>query len=123
MFKNIVLIGIGGATGSILRYGMTLLFASMHLSGNTATFITNLAGSFCMGLLVSTCEQSPWLMMATIGLCGGFTTFSTFSMQSLTFLQEGKYGAALMYILGTVILGIALAAAGWYLGHLVIRKI
>lgn len=44
-------------------------------------------------------------------------------MQSLTFLQEGKYGAALMYILGTVILGIALAAAGWYLGHLVIRKI
>ena len=117
MIKNILLVGIGGALGAMLRYAVTLLCNAVSWSGNIGTFIVNVAGSFAMGLLVSCFEQSPLLLMATVGICGGFTTFSTFSMQSVTLLQQGKYGAAAIYIFGTVLVCIAFAALGCYLGQ------
>jgi len=117
MIRNILLVGLGGAVGAIMRYCITLAFTTLNWSTNIGTFLTNIIGSFCMGLLVSSCSQSPWLLMATVGICGGFTTFSTFSMQSVNLLQSGKYGAALLYIAGTVLLCVAFAAAGWYVGQ------
>jgi len=116
MIRNILLVGLGGAIGAMMRYGVTLLFTALHWSTNVGTCLTNIIGSFCMGLLVSACSQSPWLLMATVGICGGFTTFSTFSMQSVTLLQQGKYGPAAVYILGTVVLCLAFAFAGYWLG-------
>jgi len=115
-FLLTILVGLGGAIGAMMRYGITLLFSAMNWSSNLGTCLTNIFGSFCMGLLVSACSQSPFLLMATVGICGGFTTFSTFSMQSVTLLQQGKYGPAAIYILGTVILCIAFAFAGCWIG-------
>ena len=117
MIKNILLVGLGGAIGAMLRYGVTLLCNAINWSTNLGTFLVNIIGSFVMGLLVSCCGQSPWLLMATVGICGGFTTFSTFSMQSVTLLQQGKYSMAALYILGTVIVCIAFAAIGCYVGQ------
>ena len=117
MIKNILLVGLGGAIGAMLRYGVTLLCNAINWSTNLGTFLVNIIGSFAMGLLVSCCGGSPWLLMATVGICGGFTTFSTFSMQSVTLLQQGKYGMAALYILGTVIVCIAFAAIGCYVGQ------
>ena len=91
MIKNFIAAGIGGAIGAMLRYGMTVLSIHMHWSSNLSTFLVNIIGSFVMGLLVSGYEQGTWMMMATVGLCGGFTTFSTFSVQSVSLLQEGKW--------------------------------
>jgi len=115
MIRNILIVGLGGAIGAMMRYGVTLLFTALHWSANIGTCLTNTIGSFCMGLLVSACGQSPWLLMATIGICGGFTTFSTFSIQSMTLLQQGKYGSAAVYILGTVFFCIAFTLAGYCL--------
>ncbi len=112
MIKNILLVGLGGATGAMLRYGITLLFTFLHWSANVGTLLTNVIGSFIMGMLVSMFQQSPMLLFATVGLCGGFTTFSTFSMQSVTLLQQGRYGAAALYMLGTMALCIICAALG-----------
>ena len=119
MIRNILLVGLGGAAGAMLRYGITLVFTFMHWSTNIGTLLTNVIGSFVMGMLVSAFEQSPMLLFATVGLCGGFTTFSTFSMQSVTLLQQGRYGAASLYIFGTMLLCVGCAA----LGCIVARKL
>lgn len=113
MFRNFILVGLGGAVGAMLRYGVTLLFAAFQWSGNIGTFLTNVAGSFVMGFLVAFCSQSPWTLMLATGLCGGFTTFSTFSVQAVTLLQQGRYAAASAYITGTVLCCILFAGLGY----------
>ncbi len=117
MTKNFIAVGIGGAIGAMLRYGMTVLGIHLHWSSNLSTFLVNVIGSFVMGLLVSGCGQGTWMMMATVGLCGGFTTFSTFSVQSVSLLQEGKWGQAFLYILGSVLVCILMAWIGCFVGQ------
>ena len=117
MIKNFIAAGIGGAIGAMLRYGMTVLGIHMHWSSNIPTFLVNIVGSFVMGLFVSGYEQGTLMMMATVGLCGGFTTFSTFSVQSVTLLQEGKWGQAALYILGTLFVCIFMAWLGCIVGQ------
>ena len=119
MIRNILIVGLGGAIGAMMRYGVTLLCNAIHWSSNLGTFLVNIIGSFAMGLLVGWSEtnstQTSWLLMATVGICGGFTTFSTFSMQSVSLLQQGKYTLALLYILGTVLVCIVMAAIGYWI--------
>ena len=116
MLKNFLAAGAGGALGAMLRYGMTVLGAHLHWSSNLPTFLVNIIGSFIMGMLVSSCEQGTWLLMATVGICGGFTTFSTFSMQSVNMLQEGKWGQAAIYIFGTLAVCLLVAWLGCLAG-------
>lgn len=117
MLKNFLAVGAGGAIGAMLRYGMTVLGAWLHLSSNISTFLVNVIGSFVMGMLVSCCEQGTWLLLATVGLCGGFTTFSTFSMQSVSLIGEGKWAQACLYIFLTVALCILMAWLGCLAGQ------
>ena len=114
---NFLMVGLGGAAGSMLRYGMTLLCSALSLSGNVATFVVNILGSFLLGLFTGCCREGSLLLLLTVGLCGGFTTFSTFSMQNVRMLQEGRIGTALIYILATIIVCIAMAWLGYRLGQ------
>ena len=119
MIKNFLYIALGGAVGSVLRYAISLLFRNTQ-NFPWATFIVNLLGSFLIGLIFgyisknSTISTSTTLFL-TVGLCGGFTTFSTFSKESLQLIQIGNYWGASFYIAGSVILGILLAAFGYFL--------
>ncbi|ULQ57371.1 fluoride efflux transporter CrcB [Flavihumibacter rivuli] len=117
MLRNFLLVGLGGMTGSVLRYAFSLLF-----KGSTfpiATFTVNLAGSFAIGLVMayfsrnSGTDQSLRLLLAT-GLCGGFTTFSTFSLENLQLLKDGQYSTALLYIAASLVVGIAATAFGFF---------
>ena len=117
MIKDFIAIGAGGAVGAMLRYGMTVLGVHLHWSSNLPTFLVNVVGSFVMGILISSCGQGTLMMMLTVGLCGGFTTFSTFSMQSLTLMQDGKWGQAALFILGTLIVCIMMAWIGCLVGQ------
>lgn len=117
MIRNFLAVGAGGAIGAMLRYGLTVLGMYLHWPANLSTFVVNALGSFVMGLLVGGCEQGTWMLMATVGVCGGFTTFSTFSMQSVRLLQDGKWAEALLYIPGTLILCILMAWLGFTLGQ------
>ena len=114
---NFLMVGLGGAAGSILRYGMTLLCSALNLSGNVATFGVNILGSFLIGLFSSCCREGSLLLLLTVGLCGGFTTFSTFSFQNVRMLQEGRIGAASIYIVATVIVCVAMAWLGYRLSQ------
>ena len=114
---NFLMVGLGGAAGSMLRYGMTLLCSALNLSGNVATFGVNIFGSFLIGLFSGCCREGSLLLLLTVGLCGGFTTFSTFSFQNVRMLQEGRIGAASIYIVVTVIVCVAMAWLGYRLSQ------
>lgn len=117
MLRNFLLVGLGGAAGCMLRYATTLLTSRMHGSALWATLAVNILGSMLMGWLVAQGVQgSRWMTFATVGLCGGFTTFSTFSMQSVTLLERGRYGMAAVYIVGTLLLCLLCCWVGYRLG-------
>lgn len=116
MFKNILIVGLGGAAGSILRYLATLAGNALHCASWIATLSVNGIGSFLIGLFMAACTSGDWRLMLTVGLCGGFTTYSTFSAQSLEMLRSGNYLNAGAYTLGTVILCLLFVWAGMYVG-------
>jgi CrcB protein len=116
MFKNILLIGIGGAIGSVLRY----LFSQMIKSASfpLATFTVNIIGSFLIGIIIAlsikhSAFNSQWKIFLATGLCGGFTTFSSFSFENLQLIQEGKWLTSLIYIAGSILLGIIATGIGY----------
>ena len=108
---DFLIVGLGGAAGSMMRYGVTLGWP-----GTFATMSVNIAGSFVIGCLTAFLTDSSALLFLTIGLCGGFTTFSTFSMQSVRLFQDGKFFPLILYVAGTVVLCIVLACLGYILG-------
>ena len=116
MFKNILIVGLGGAAGSILRYLATLAGNALHCASWIATLSVNSTGSFLIGLFMAACTSGDWKLMLTVGLCGGFTTYSTFSAQSLEMLRSGNFLNAGAYILGTVVLCLLFVWAGMYVG-------
>ena len=116
MLKNILIVGLGGAAGSILRYLATLAGNALHCASWTATLSVNGIGSFLIGLFMAACTSGDWRLMLTVGLCGGFTTYSTFSAQALEMLRSGNYLNAGAYILGTVVLCLLFVWAGMYVG-------
>ena len=120
-------VAIGGAIGALARYGMSLLMAAAD--GHKfplATMSVNVLGSFAMGVLfVLVVEKSllpdsvrPVLM---IGFLGAFTTFSTFSLDTLSLWQNGDLFLALLYALGTVVLCLAAISVAVWLTSLVLN--
>lgn len=115
---NILAVGLGGALGSMLRYGLTLIWALAGWSGTFSTLCANVVGSFAIGVLSGRLSEGTLMLLLTVGLCGGFTTFSTFSLQTVKFFQEGRIGAGVLYVAASVIACILFAALGWWIsGH------
>ena len=117
MLKNFLFVALGGALGASLRYGVALLGTYLGSSSQVVTFLINIVGSFLLGFLTAMTPSGSLMMFAAIGVCGSFTTFSTYSVHSVALLQEGRYGAAVVYIIGTVILCLILAWAGLIVGQ------
>jgi len=119
MIKTLTLIFIGGGVGSILRYLVNIwcadINARMHYP--VGTFIANIAGCFIIGFLTAlfakyATASNDVKTMLTVGLCGGFTTFSTFSNESLGMLRSGNITMFALYIGLSITLGILAALAG-----------
>lgn len=119
MWKNILLVGAGSFVGGVLRYAMSLL---MKYSGGFpwATFTVNLLGCLAIGLLWGLfCRYSnvpqQLVLFLSVGFCGGFTTFSTFSKESLQLLQSGNWMCLALYVVGSIVLGLLLVATGYHI--------
>ena len=116
---GIALIAAAGAAGVLARYGISTAFHGDALPW--ATVAINVAGSFALGVLVSSHTFSPDVRtVAGVGFLGGFTTFSTFSVQMFLDFEAGEPGRALVYCAASVLLGLGAAACGYYLGRAVL---
>ena len=118
MIRELIAVGFGGAAGSIVRY----LLSGGSLAGQTllgvpaGTFTVNAAGSLLIGILLeaTSSETLGWLLI--VGFCGGFTTFSTFSADTVRLLRAGCYNAAAIYVALSVAVCIVFAALGMWIG-------
>lgn len=110
---------LGGACGTACRYGLSLLI-NVWLGPRAfpwATFVINVTGSFLIGLVTElhhaqVFSSTTWRLALVTGLLGGFTTFSAFSLENLQLLRSGAVGDALMYAVGSVVLGVTAAWLG-----------
>lgn len=100
----------GGALGSLARFGTGLLLARSD-GFPIGTLVVNVFGSFLIGVFARVFvppDQDHLLRLAlTTGFCGGFTTFSTFSAETITLLQQGKAGRAMLYVALSLTMGLA----------------
>ena len=114
---SVLLLAIGGVAGVLARYGISR--ATLHSDALIwSTVAINVVGSFFLGLLVGTTWLSRDLRDAVgIGFLGGFTTFSTFSVQIVLDVDGGEPWRALAYLMASVVGGVAAAACGYVLGR------
>ena len=120
--RNIIAVGAGSFIGGIARYLVSLAMKGISKGFPWATLFVNLLGCLIIGLLWgflnrNTSESTSWGLFLTVGLCGGFTTFSTFSKEALTMLQTGQIWGFASYIAISILAGIALVALGYYIGR------
>lgn len=118
MLKNFILVGLGGAIGSMLRHAAQLFITTKHFP--FATLAVNILGSFIIGLVLALSIKDDtflnnWKVFLATGICGGFTTFSTFSADNISLFQSGKYSIALLYIITSVVISILAAGLGFKL--------
>ncbi len=116
--KDLILVGIGGFFGSIARYGAMFFFVkTISEKAFYGTLMVNLIGSFTIGLLIGWFDKisgSVYLLLV-IGFCGGFTTFSTFSMDGIRLLKSGLGIDFLIYALSSIVGSLLLCYAGFTL--------
>lgn len=118
---NVVYVACFGVLGVLARYGASLFAAGMVSGGFPwGTLVINIVGSFLAGCLyVAGLERamlSPELRIGImVGFLGGFTTFSSFSLETARLIQEGAWSQAAFYFLGSPILGLAAAGAGLWM--------
>ena len=118
MIKNLLLIGLGGGLGSMARYLCQKWFMDHYAhSYPWGTFVVNITGCFLIGLLwgitfKSFADNESWKLFLMTGLCGGFTTFSAFTLEGVGLLREQKPGLFLLYIGGSVAIGLLATYAG-----------
>ena len=124
MLKEIIVVFIGGGIGSILRFLFNKIEIVSENNFPYSTFISNFLGCFILGLVLgyfikSENPNSVMFVFLTVGLCGGFTTFSSFSYENLQLLQNGEILTFLIYLLGSLMVGIISV----YVGMLIFKTL
>ncbi|WP_347841224.1 fluoride efflux transporter CrcB [uncultured Draconibacterium sp.] len=125
MLRTILIVGTGGFIGSIMRY-LVQVFVEKGLTSTFpwGTFIANMVGSFIIGVVFAVAQKgnllsAEWRMFLAVGICGGFTTFSSFAYNNLSMLKEQAYGQFILNVGGSLVFGLLAV----YLGMILIRAI
>ncbi|HPF52019.1 MAG TPA: fluoride efflux transporter CrcB [Draconibacterium sp.] len=123
MLRTIFIVGTGGFIGSVLRY-LVQVFVEKELMSTFpwGTFVANIAGSFIIGIVYALAEKgnllsAEWRMFLAVGICGGFTTFSSFAYNNMMMLKEGVYGQFFLNVGGSLFFGLLAV----YLGMMMVR--
>lgn len=114
--SGILLVGLGGAFGAIARYAIGLL--PVKSTFPVLTLLINFIGAVLIGFIAGMQQNKRisenWSLFWRTGVCGGFTTFSTFSIETLTLFQGGRYIYGGVYIVFSIVLCLAGALLGQY---------
>ena len=123
MIRLALMVGLGGFIGSAARFIVQQLFMKwfpgLSVSG---TFVANILGCLLIGIFIEQAGrlEKEWLVFLTGGICGGFTTFSAFALENVTFVQAGNSNHAFIYISLSIILGLGATYLGVMIGkHLI----
>lgn len=120
MWNSALLIFLGGGLGSVLRFLISQYISKKIESGIPwGTFVVNILGSLLLGATIGffhkiNLSSSQYVVFFTIGFCGGFTTFSTFTMENLLLLKNGDWTLVFIYSLTSVIIGVLAAFGGFW---------
>ena len=114
MIKQVLLVGAGGAVGSIFRFLISEITGRYYVqSFPLATFVINVLGCFIIGLLVNMLPANANLkLILIVGFCGGFTTFSTFARESMDLINQQQSFLALLYVVASSVVGITAVWVG-----------
>lgn len=110
-----MLVALGGGLGAGLRHAVNLAFRHQYgpLIFPWHTLVINVIGSFALGVLFGLArDRESWMLFAGTGLCGGFTTYSTFSLETVALLDAARPAAAIGYVTGTVLTCVLMAWCG-----------
>jgi fluoride exporter len=119
VLTTVLIVAFGGALGSVARYLLQVCFARQTtLNFPLGTLLVNLSGCFLIGILFGLFTKYTWMTMEwrlflITGICGGYTTFSSFSLESINLLRQGNYSYFFLYVLGSVIIGLLATVAGF----------
>ncbi|WP_425037367.1 fluoride efflux transporter CrcB [Primorskyibacter sp. S187A] len=124
MWITLAQVALGGAIGAALRFGagVMILRALGPMAFPLGVISVNILGSFLMGFFVVLAAQkglTAWGPFVMTGVLGGFTTFSAFSLETVTLLERGQLGLAMAYVVGSVVLSVG----GLYVGVTMARGI
>ena len=117
--KQLLIVGFGGFIGSVARFMVSKLNLYWHLlSIPMGTLTVNIIGSFIIGVLSGLSAKSGMLssdlrLFLMVGICGGFTTFSSFSNENLTLMQNGQFLSAFIYIGLSILFGLLAVYLGY----------
>lgn len=117
---TVLLVALGAAVGAPVRY-LTDVAVRSRYDGRVpwATFVVNVVGSFLLGVVAAATAQHDaptWLVtLVGTGFCGALTTFSTFGLETVRLVEEGALRTALLYVAGSLVLGLGACAGGWAL--------
>jgi len=109
---NILAVGAGGFLGVVCRYLISLIPIDETTAFPIKTFIINIVGCIAIGIIAVAASKNiemnqHMLLFIKVGLCGGFTTFSTFALETADLMKSGHIGAAFLYVVLSVVAGIA----------------
>lgn len=119
--SHALLVAFGGALGAVARYGVALAAARLAPGPlPVGTWAVNMVGAFAVGLVAPFLLTPPMeggRLFVVVGVLGGFTTFSAFSLETLGLLRDGRPALAALNALGSVAFGLLLTAIGWRLAR------
>ena len=112
-------IALGGGIGAVLRYELMTRIAETPIP--YGIFLINIVGSFAISVVMTSTQEFGWpperlRIFLTVGLLGGFTTFSTFTFESIRLVETGRYWDATLYVLGSLLAGLLGAVLGLAIG-------
>lgn len=114
---KLLLLALGGALGTLARYGLNGVISARVVTFPLGTMIVNITGCFVIGFLATLSLRSEWRLFLTVGLCGGYTTFSSFRLQTLDLARDSEWLFVAANVIGSNVLGLGAVYLGIICGR------